>query len=32
MLNEAEEIMEGWIDIDGRKQNDDAAAGAGIGN
>ncbi len=32
LLHEAEEIMEGWIDIDGRKQNDDAAAGADIGN
>lgn len=29
---EAEEIMEGWIDIDGGKQNVNAAEGAGIGD
>ena len=32
LLHEAEEIMEGWIDIDGGKQNVDAAEGAGIGD
>lgn len=32
MLHEAEEIMEGWIDIDGGKQNVNAAEGAGIGD
>lgn len=32
LLHEAEEIMEGWIDIDGGKQNVNAAEGAGIGD
>ena len=31
-IKEAEEIMEGWIDIDGGKQNVNAAEGAGIGD
>lgn len=32
LLHEAEEIMEGWIDIDGGKQNVNAAEGAGVGD